>query len=219
MIHLAKRLNVVIIASLFEKRMEGVYHNSAIVVDADGKLLGTYRKMHIPDDPLYLEKFYFSPGDLGFRVWETAYGPIGVLICWDQWYPEAARLAALAGAQILFYPTAIGWHPNEKQEYGEAQHHAWEAVQCGHAVANNCYVAAVNRVGFENCGVGKGIEFWGQSFVANPSGEVMKRAAVDKEEIMLVEIDFSAVASSRVHWPFFRDRRIDAYGDLLKRAI
>ena len=175
---LARKRNVVIIASLFEKRAAGVYHNTAAVIDADGSLLGIYRKMHIPDDPLYYEKFYFTPGDLGFRAWQTRYGKIGVLICWDQWYPEAARLTALQGAEILFYPTAIGWHPREKKKLGAIQHAAWETIQRSHAIANGCYVAAVNRVGHEKlAGVGgDGIEFWGQSFVAGTSGEILAKA-------------------------------------------
>ncbi len=213
---LAKDNQVVIIASLFEKRAPGLYHNTAAIIDADGSLLGLYRKMHIPDDPLYYEKFYFTPGDLGFRAWRTRYGRIGVLICWDQWYPEAARLTALAGAEILFYPTAIGWHPAEKAEQGRQQHAAWETIQRSHAIANGCYVAAPNRVGHEKL-VGDGIEFWGQSFVAGPSGEVQAKASADKEEILVVPLDLAKVELTRTHWPFFRDRRIDAYGELTKR--
>jgi N-carbamoylputrescine amidase len=213
---LAKDNQVVVIASLFEKRAAGLYHNTAAIIDADGSLLGLYRKMHIPDDPLYYEKFYFTPGDLGFRAWTTRYGRIGVLICWDQWYPEAARLTALAGAEILFYPTAIGWHPSEKAEQGLQQHAAWETVQRSHAIANGCYVAAPNRVGHEKL-VGEGIEFWGQSFVAGPSGELLAKASADKEETLIVPLDLSKVEETRTHWPFFRDRRIDAYGELTKR--
>jgi N-carbamoylputrescine amidase len=213
---LAKDNQVVVIASLFEKRAPGLYHNTAAIIDADGSLLGLYRKMHIPDDPLYYEKFYFTPGDLGFRAWTTRYGRIGVLICWDQWYPEAARLTALAGAEILFYPTAIGWHPSEKAEQGLQQHAAWETVQRSHAIANGCYVAAPNRVGHEKL-VGEGIEFWGQSFVAGPSGELLAKASADKEETLIVPLDLSKVEETRTHWPFFRDRRIDAYGELTKR--
>jgi len=215
---LAKERRVVVIASLFEKRAPGVYHNTAAIIDADGKLLGRYRKMHIPDDPLYYEKFYFTPGDLGFRSWQTRYARIGVLICWDQWYPEAARLTALQGAEILFYPTAIGWHPAERAQLGEQQHDAWETVQRGHAVANGCYVAATNRIGHEKLS-GDGIQFWGQSFVAGPSGELIARASVKREETLIVEIDLSKVDTTRTHWPFLRDRRIDAYADLTRRLI
>ncbi len=215
---LAKKHQVVVIASLFEKRAAGVYHNTAAVIDADGSLLGIYRKMHIPDDPLYYEKFYFTPGDLGFKAWRTRHGKIGVLICWDQWYPEAARLTALQGAQILFYPTAIGWHPREKKRYGERQHDSWETVQRSHAIANGCYVAVVNRIGHEKL-AGKGIEFWGQSFVAGTSGEILAKASANKEEILVVPVDLADVDTTRTHWPFLRDRRIDAYGGLTKRLI
>lgn len=215
----AKELGVVIVASLFEKRAAGLYHNTAVIIDATGELLGLYRKMHIPDDPHFYEKFYFTPGDLGFRAWETKFGRIGVLVCWDQWYPEGARLTALRGAQILFYPTAIGWHPAEKAEYGVAQHSAWETIQRSHGVANGCYVAAINRVGFENPYNKGGIEFWGQSFVANTSGQILAKAAVDQEEILVVEVDLGRVDQTRTHWPFLRDRRIDAYGDLTRRYI
>lgn len=214
---LAKKYGVVIIGSLFEKRASGLYHNTAVIIDADGSLLGIYRKMHIPDDPLYYEKFYFTPGDTGFKAWQTRYGKIGVLVCWDQWYPEGARLTAMAGAEILFYPTAIGWHPGEKAEYGVNQHGAWETIQRSHAVANGCYVAAVNRIGVETPEGGDGIEFWGQSFVAGTSGQILKKASVDREEILLQEIDLDKVDVTRTHWPFLRDRRIDAYGDLTKR--
>jgi N-carbamoylputrescine amidase len=218
---LARKHKVVIIASLFEKRAPGVYHNTAAVIDADGSLLGIYRKMHIPDDPLYYEKFYFTPGDTGFKAWKTRYGKIGVLICWDQWYPEAARLTALQGAEIIFYPTAIGWHPREKEKLGECQHDAWETIQRSHAVANGCFVASVNRVGHEILpGVGgEGIEFWGQSFVAGASGEILAKASADKEEILIVPIDLVDVDTTRTHWPFLRDRRIDAYGSLTKRYV
>lgn len=216
---LAKELGVVLIASLFEKRAPGLFHNTVAVLDADGSYLGKYRKMHIPDDPLFYEKFYFTPGDLGFRAWETAFGKIGVCICWDQWYPEAARLTALHGAQILFYPTAIGWHPAEKAEFGQRQHAAWETVQRGHAVANGCYVAAPNRVGHEAPAGGPGLEFWGQSFVADPGGEVIARASVTEEEVLIVPVDLALVEFQRQHWPFFRDRRIDAYGDITRRMI
>jgi N-carbamoylputrescine amidase len=218
---LAKKLKVVIVASLFEKRASGVYHNTAAIIDADGALLGIYRKMHIPDDPLYYEKFYFTPGDLGFKSWQTKYAKIGVLICWDQWYPEAARLTAMQGAEILFYPTAIGWHPGEKAKYGVKQHGAWETIQRAHAVANGCYVASVNRIGHEILdGVGgDGIEFWGQSFVAGTSGEILAKASMDKEEILIVPVDLAKVDTTRTHWPFLRDRRIDAYGNLTKRLV
>lgn len=216
---IAKDHNVVIIASLFEKRASGLYHNTAVVIDAGGELLGVYRKMHIPDDPLFYEKFYFTPGDTGFRAWDTKYGKIGVLVCWDQWYPEGARLTALQGAEILFYPTAIGWHPKEKEEYGVNQHGAWETIQRGHAVANGCYVAAVNRVGHETPVGGDGLEFWGQSFVAGTSGQILAKASTDKEEILLVPLDLDKVDVTRTHWPFLRDRRIDAYGELTKRFI
>jgi N-carbamoylputrescine amidase len=215
---LAKKHRAVIVASLFEKRAAGVYHNSAAIIDADGSLLGVYRKMHIPDDPLYYEKFYFTPGDLGFRAWKTRHAKIGVLICWDQWYPEAARLTALQGAEILFYPTAIGWHPGEKAKYGALQHCAWETIQRSHAIANGCYVAVPNRVGHEKL-AGKGIEFWGQSFVAGTSGEILAKASARQEEILVVPLDLGKVDTTRTHWPFLRDRRIDAYAGLTKRMI
>src|SRR5450432_4769360 len=193
---LAKKYQVVIIASLFEKRAAGVYHNTAAIIDADGSLLGTYRKMHIPDDPLFYEKFYFTPGDLGFKAWQTRYGKIGVLICWDQWYPESARLTALSGAQILFFPTAIGWHPSEKKEYGVAQHESWELIQRSHAVANGCYVCAPNRIGVEKISgadgklvSNEGIEFWGQSFICGPNGQIVKKASVSREEILMADCD------------------------------
>jgi N-carbamoylputrescine amidase len=215
---LAKASQVVIIASLFEQRASGVYHNTAAVIDADGALLGIYRKMHIPDDPLYYEKFYFTPGDLGFRAWPTRYGKIGVLICWDQWYPEAARLTALQGAEILFCPTAIGWHPREKAELGERQHSAWETIQRAHAIANGCYVAVPNRVGHEKL-AGEGIEFWGQSFVAGTSGEILAKASAAEDETLVVPLDLGKVDDTRTHWPFLRDRRIDAYEGITKRLI
>jgi N-carbamoylputrescine amidase len=216
---LAKKHRVVVIASLFEKRAAGLYHNSAAIIDADGSLLGLYRKNHIPDDPLFYEKFYFTPGDLGFRAWQTRYAKIGVLICWDQWYPEAARLTAMQGAEILFYPTAIGWHPSEKAKYGEHQRAAWETIQRSHAIANGCYVAAVNRVGHEILPTvgGDGLEFWGQSFVAGTSGEILAKAGVAEETNLLVPVDLAHVNTTRTHWPFFRDRRIDAYGGLTQR--
>lgn len=216
---LAAELRVVIVASLFEKRAEGLYHNTAAIIDADGTYLGKYRKMHIPDDPLFYEKFYFTPGDLGFRSWQTAYAKIGVCICWDQWYPEAARLTALSGAEILFYPTAIGWHPSEKTEYGLRQHLSWETIQRSHAIANGCYVAVPNRTGLEQPEGGDGLEFWGQSFVADPSGMILQKASVDQEEILVVEADLGKLDTQRTHWPFLRDRRIDAYGELVKRYI
>ena len=223
---LARQRRLVVIASLFEKRAQGLYHNTAVVIDADGSILDVYRKMHIPDDPLYYEKFYFTPGDTGFRSFKTAYANLGVLVCWDQWFPEAARLTALQGAQILFYPTAIGWHPSEKAEYGEAQHDAWEVMQRSHAVANGCFVCASNRIGLERIlrADGKpaseeGIEFWGQSFAAGPDGRVLKRASSDREEVLVIDCDLSRVEFSRTHWPFLRDRRIDAYADLTKRFI
>jgi N-carbamoylputrescine amidase len=230
MARLARKHGMVIVASLFEKRTQGIYHNTAVILDADGSLLGRYRKMHIPDDPLYYEKFYFTPGDAGrdggFRAWQTRYGKIGVLICWDQWFPEGARLTALQGAQILFYPTAIGWHPSEKKKFGEAQHESWELIQRSHAVANGCFVCAPNRVGVEKIpgGGGKvdggdGIQFWGQSFIAAPDGSVVKRASIDKEEVLLYDCDPAQVEFSRTHWPFLRDRRIDAYGDLTRRFV
>ena len=215
---LAKRCGIVIIVSLFEKRSAGVYHNSAAVIDADGSLLGIYRKMHIPDDPLYNEKFYFTPGDLGFRAWDTRFGKIGVLICWDQWYPEAARLTAMQGAELLFYPTAIGWHPSEKEKYGEQQRDAWQTIQRSHAVANGCFVASVNRVGHETPIGGDGIEFWGGSFVAGTSGEILSQAGLD-ESVLLLEVDLGTADVTRTHWPFLRDRRIDAYSGITKRLL
>ena len=216
---LAKKHSVVVIASLFEKRASGVYHNTAAIIDANGSLLGSYRKMHIPDDPSFHEKFYFTPGDLGFRAWQTRYGKIGVLICWDQWYPEGARLTAMQGAEILFYPTAIGWHPKEKKEYGANQHGAWELIQRSHAVANGCFVASVNRIGLEKPVGGDGLEFWGQSFVAGTSGQILSKASVNREEILIVPVDLAKVDVTRTHWPFLRDRRIDAYGGLTQRLI
>jgi len=216
---LARKHKVVVVASLFERRAAGVYHNTAVIIDADGTLLGRYRKMHIPDDPLFYEKFYFTPGDLGFRAWDTRYGRIGVLICWDQWYPEAARLTAMQGAQILFYPTAIGWHPSEKAVHGEHQHGAWETIQRAHAVANGCYVVAVNRIGHEKPVGGDGINFWGQSFVAGTSGEILAKAPVDEESVLVLPVDLDQVDQTRTHWPFLRDRRIDAYGGLTQRLL
>jgi len=234
----ARETGAVIIASLFERRAAGVYHNTAAVLDADGTLLGIFRKMHIPDDPLYYEKYYFTPGDAhppsplegvplgtgtgvrgsGFRVFDTRFGRIGVLVCWDQWYPEAARLTALQGAHILFYPTAIGWHPREKTEFGIAQHEAWELIQRSHALANGVYVAAANRVGHEGAS-GAGLEFWGASFVSDPFGSVLKKADHQTEENLIVTCDMKRLEEIRRHWPFLRDRRIDAYGDITCRLI
>lgn len=214
----AHEAGVVIIASLFEKRASGIYHNTAAVLDADGTCLGKYRKMHIPDDPLFYEKFYFTPGDLGFRVFKTRAATVGVLICWDQWYPEAARLTALRGAEILFYPTAIGWHPAEKQTLGNEQHASWEVIQRSHAVANGCYVVSVNRHGHEGAPDG-GIEFWGQSFVADPAGQVVARAAPARDEVLVVECNLARIEERRTHWPFLRDRRIDAYDEITRRYL
>jgi N-carbamoylputrescine amidase len=215
---LARELGVVIIASLFERRAPGLYHNTTAVLDADGSYLGKYRKMHIPDDPLFYEKFYFTPGDLGFQVFATRYGRIGVLICWDQWYPEAARLTAMRGAELLFYPTAIGWHPSEKAAYGRAQHQSWELIQRSHAVANGCYVVSVNRTGHEGDTTG-GIEFWGQSFISDPQGDLLAVAPVDTPAVVVHSIDLDRIDTQRTHWPFLRDRRIDAYADLTRRYI
>jgi N-carbamoylputrescine amidase len=218
---LAAELGVVIVASLFEKRAVGLYHNTAAVIDADGALLGIYRKMHIPDDPQFMEKFYFTPGDLGFRAFDTKFGRIATLICWDQWYPEGARLAALTGANILFYPTAIGWLEPDKAEWGAAQHDAWRTAQRAHAIANGVYVAAVNRVGSETPegAAEKGIEFWGGSFVADPFGRVVAEASHDREEILIVECDVKVMEEVRRNWPFLRDRRIDAYGPIVNRFL
>jgi len=214
---LARESKLAIVGSLFERRTAGVYHNTAVVIDADGELLGAYRKMHIPDDPLYFEKYYFTPGDLGFRCFDTRYARIAPLVCWDQWYPEAARLAALGGAQVLFYPTAIGWHPAEKAEFGVAQRDAWRTIQRAHAIANGIYVAAVNRVGYEGPPE-HGLEFWGASFVADPFGQVMAEAA-QGEETLVVECDPRRIEEVRRNWPFLRDRRIDAYAPILSRVI
>ena len=215
---LAGELGVVIVASLFEKRAEGLYHNTAAILDADGGYLGKYRKMHIPDDPQYYEKFYFTPGDLGFRSWDTRFGRIGVLVCWDQWYPEAARLTAMSGAQILFYPTAIGWLPPEKEEHGQQQQAAWETIQRSHAIANGVYVCAVNRVGHEGAPAPGGIEFWGGSFVADPGGRILVKGGTG-EDVLVADVDLGKVDVSRTHWPFLRDRRIDAYQDLTRRYL
>jgi N-carbamoylputrescine amidase len=215
---LARELRVVVIASLFERRAAGVYHNTAAVIGVDGGIIGIYRKMHIPDDPLYFEKFYFTPGDLGFLNFDTPFGRIGTLVCWDQWYPEGARLSSLAGANILFYPTAIGWHPREKVQHGAAQLDAWKTIQRGHAISNGIYVAAVNRVGFEGPQE-NGIEFWGSSFVADPFGQVIAEASLDQEAILVVECDPAHMEEVRRNWPFLRDRRIDAYGPILNRWL
>lgn len=218
---LAKELQVVIIAPLFEKRAQGVYHNSAAIIDADGAYLGKYRKMHIPDDPGFYEKFYFAPGDLGFKVFKTKYATIATLICWDQWYPEGARLAALKGAQILFYPTAIGWATTETNPaVRAAQRDAWETIQRAHAIANGVFVAVANRVGTERApGSSEGLQFWGHSFVANPFGVTLVKGSSDKDEILLAECDLAEIDFYRQHWPFLRDRRIDAYGDIVKRYL
>jgi N-carbamoylputrescine amidase len=216
----ARDAGVVVIAPLFERRAAGVYHNTAAVIDADGEIKGIYRKMHIPDDPAYYEKFYFTPGDLGFRAFDTRAGRIGTLVCWDQWYPEGARLTALQGAGILFYPTAIGWHPAEKAQYGSQQLDAWRTVQRSHAIANGCWVAAVNRVGMERLdGQGPGIEFWGHSFLADPFGVVVAEAPGDQEALLVAEVDLGRVEEVRRHWPFLRDRRTDAYGGLQSRYL
>jgi len=222
----AKRLGVVVVAPIFERRAPGVYHNSVVIFDADGEARGLYRKMHIPDDPAYYEKFYFTPGDLGFRAFDTRVGRIGALICWDQWYPEGARLTALRGAGVLFYPTAIGWHPHEKAQWGHAQRDAWQTVQRGHAIANGVYVAVVNRVGLEKPGPqdgtssqAAGIEFWGSSFLADPFGVVVAEASADSEGILLAEVDPQRIEQTRRHWPFLRDRRIDAYSGLDQRLL
>ena len=214
----ARRENVVILASLFERRAAGLYHNTAAIIGTGGEILGLYRKMHIPDDPLYFEKFYFTPGDLGFGAFDTPFGRISTLVCWDQWYPEAARIAALGGAQILFYPTAIGWHPAEKEQHGAAQHDAWKTIQRGHAIANGIYVAAVNRVGFEGP-PDRGLEFWGGSFVADPFGQVIAEASHDQEETLVVECDPARTEDVRRNWPFLRDRRIDADSPIVNRFL
>jgi N-carbamoylputrescine amidase len=217
---LANELGVVLIVPFFERRASGLYHNSAYIIDTDGSEAGLYRKMHIPDDPSYYEKFYFTPGDIGFKAFDTKVGKIGTLICWDQWYPEGARITALQGADVLFYPTAIGWHPHEKEQYGKKQFDAWQIVQRGHAVANGIFVAACNRVGFEKpVESSAGIEFWGASFIAGPQGEILAQASHDQEEIIMAEIDHNLMEDVRRNWPFLRDRRIDAYGDITKRFI
>ena len=215
---LARELQVAIIGPVFERRAAGVYHNTAVVIDADGALLGIYRKMHIPDDPGYYEKYYFTPGDLGFPCFDTRFARVAPLVCWDQWYPEAARLAALAGAQVLFYPTAIGWHPAEKARCGAAEHDAWRTIQRAHAIANGLYVAAVNRVGYEGAPE-TGLEFWGGSFVADPFGQVLAEASQDGEETLIAECDPRRIEEARRNWPFLRDRRIDAYQGITRRLI
>jgi len=215
---LAKKLKIAIVGSLFERRSAGVYHNTAVVLDTDGRLTGMYRKMHIPDDPLYYEKFYFTPGDLGFKAFDTKPGRIGTLVCWDQWYPEAARLTALRGPSVLFYPTAIGWHPSEKKQWGESQVSAWQTIQRSHAIANGIYIASVNRVGREGP-KGGGIEFFGASFIADPYGRMLVEASREKEEILVAEVDPDVVETARQHWPFLRDRRIDAYGSITERSL
>jgi N-carbamoylputrescine amidase len=221
----AKQLRIVLVASLFEKRAAGVYHNTAAMLDGDGTLRGLYRKMHIPDDPLYYEKYYFTPGDLGFRAFDTDVGRVGTLVCWDQWYPEGARLTALQGANVLFYPTAIGWHPAEKAEFGVAQHDAWRTIQRAHAIANGVYVAVVNRVGFEtgdvrgNAVPGAGLEFWGGSFLCDPFGRVIAEGSHDKEEVLVGEVNLKTLEDTRRNWPFLRDRRIDSYAPITSRLI
>jgi N-carbamoylputrescine amidase len=216
----AASAGVAVIAPVFERRAPGLYHNSAAVIDADGSIVGLYRKMHIPDDPAYYEKFYFTPGDTGFAAFDTRAGRIATMICWDQWYPEGARLAALQGAAVLFYPTAIGWHPHEKTEHGATQRDAWMTVQRGHAIANGLYVAAVNRVGHEHpAGGGPGLEFWGSSFVADPQGVLVAVGSTDKEQILVAEIDAARIEDVRRNWPFLRDRRIDAYGGMTRRFL
>ena len=221
----AKAHNIVLVASLFEKRAPGVYHNTAAVFDSDGALRGLYRKMHIPDDPLYYEKYYFTPGDLGFRAHDTSFGRVGTLVCWDQWYPEGARLTALQGASILFYPTAIGWHPAEKADFGTAQHDAWRTIQRAHGIANGVYVGVVNRVGFETGNIrgksasGDGLEFWGGSFLCDPFGTVLAEASHDKEEILIGDVDLRKLEEIRRNWPFLRDRRIDSYAPITSRML
>lgn len=212
----AKELGVVIIASLFEKRTEGLYHNTTAVIDADGKYLGKYRKMHIPDDPAYYEKFYFTPGDLGYKVFKTKFATVGILICWDQWYPEASRITALMGAEVLFYPTAIGWATSQDEATNTEQYGAWQTIQRSHAVANGLHVVSVNRVGFEQNGA---MKFWGGSFIANPLGSILYQASHDKEEVNVLEVDLKKTDSVRTHWPFLRDRRIDSYQPITKRFI
>jgi N-carbamoylputrescine amidase len=225
MSQIAREHKIVIVASIFERRARGLYHNTAVVLDVDGSIKGIYRKMHIPDDPLYYEKFYFTPGDLGFKAFDTEYGRIGALVCWDQWYPEGARLTALQGANVLFYPTAIGWHPDEKAEFGKAQHDAWRTIQRSHAIANGVFVVVVNRVGHEfgdvrgNRAQGKGLEFWGGSFICDPFGRVIAEASHNKEEILIGQCDLNQLEDIRRNWPFLRDRRIDSYSDISQRFL
>ncbi|HEV3041619.1 MAG TPA: carbon-nitrogen hydrolase [Candidatus Angelobacter sp.] len=222
---IAHDAKVVIITSVFERRARGLYHNTAVILDSDGSIKGLYRKMHIPDDPLYYEKYYFTPGDLGFKAFDTSYGRLGSLVCWDQWYPEGARLTALQGANILFYPTAIGWHPDEKSEFGATQHDAWRTIQRAHAIANGVFVAVVNRVGHEfgdirgSRAAGKGLEFWGGSFLCDPFGKVIVESSHDKEEILLGTCDLRQIDEIRRNWPFLRDRRIDSYGGISQRFL
>src|SRR5437764_1234329 len=221
----AKQAGVVVIAPVFERRAAGLYHNSAVVIDADGRVVGIYRKMHIPDDPAYYEKFYFTPGDLGFRAFDTRVGRIGTLVCWDQWYPEGARLTALQGAQVLFYPTAIGWHPAEKEQYGAAQHDAWRTIQRAHAIANGVFVAVVNRIGHETGNIrgneakGAGLEFWGGSFLADPFGRVLAEASHNREEILFADVNLAEIDEIRRNWPFLRDRRIESYSGITQRFL
>ena len=226
----AREEKIVVIASLFERRAPGLYHNTAVTLESDGRIADLYRKMHIPDDPLYYEKFYFTPGDLGFKSLPSSVGNIGTLVCWDQWYPEGARVTALKGAEALFYPTAIGWHPSEKAEFGTAQYEAWQVMQRAHAIANGVWVCAVNRVGFEHGDVthngvsmqgpeGAGLEFWGGSFIADPFGRIVAQGSHDKEEILIADLDWKAVETTRQHWPFLRDRRVDAYEGIGKRFL
>lgn len=217
----ARKHNVVVVGSLFERRAPGLYHNTSVVIDANGELLGLYRKMHIPDDPLFYEKFYFTPGDLGFKAFQTKYAKIGVLICWDQWYPEGARITALKGAEVIFLPTAIGWHPGEEEAINKAQHNSWELIQRSHAVANGVFIAAPNRVGHETFDriPGEGIQFWGQSFICDPRGQLLQLGSIDQEEILIAECDLSLINQQRTHWPFLRDRRIDAYGSITERYL
>lgn len=216
----ARDLGVAIVVPLFEKRAPGLYHNSVVMIDASGDILGVYRKMHIPDDPGYYEKYYFTPGDLGFKAFATKFGTVGTLICWDQWYPEAARLTALHGASVLMYPTAIGWHPEEKERYGAAQRDSWITIQRSHAIANGVYVAAANRIGLEQqLADSPGIQFWGSSFICDPQGVILAQASTDKEEVLLAEVDMRHLETIRRNWPFLRDRRVDAYGGITKRFL
>lgn len=217
---IAKELNVAVIVPIFEKRSLGLFHNSLVMIDAGGEILGIYRKMHIPDDPAYYEKYYFAPGDVGFKTFNTKFGKVGTLICWDQWYPEGARITALNGATVLFYPTAIGWHPSEKEKYGEVQKDSWITIQRAHAIANGVYAVSINRQGFEKpVESQEGIEFWGSSFICDPQGVILSQASENKEEIIMAEVNLEHLETIRRNWPFLRDRRIDSYGDILKRFI